>query len=162
MSRLFLPNAHDKTDMTCSIFHRLHHQKVSDKWCVFLELQIFVQFPSSIHIKLYSVGLQRKWCLIFQSWNYAALILNTVCSSFFFFWSFCHVIEDKCWKHSFKRSMRLKCTARKECIKYINKYIYLKSFIPKWYIYIHHLGGKKSLNSYKMMTDRKDPKGGLL
>lgn len=63
---------------------------------------------------------------------------------FFFFWSFCHVIEDKCWKHSFKRSMRLKCTARKECIKYINKYIYLKSFIPKWYIYIHTIWGGKS------------------
>lgn len=48
-----------------------------------------------------------------------------------FFFVFCHVIEDKCWKHSFKQSMRLKCTARKECIKYINKSIYLKSFVPK-------------------------------
>lgn len=64
----------------------------------------------------------KKLCLIFQSWNYAALILNTVCS----FFVFCHVIEDKCWKHSFKPSMRLKCTARKECIKYINKSLHLK------------------------------------
>lgn len=26
----------------------------------------------------------------------------------------CHVIEDKCWKHSFKQSMRLKCIAKKK------------------------------------------------
>lgn len=43
----------------------------------------------------------------------------------------CHVIEDKCWKHSFKQSMKLKCTARKECIKYINESIYVKCFVPK-------------------------------
>lgn len=43
----------------------------------------------------------------------------------------CHVIEDKCWKHSFKQSMKLKCTARKECKKYINESIYLKCSVPK-------------------------------
>lgn len=41
-----------------------------------------------------------------------------------FFFVFCHVIEDKCWQRSFKQSMRLKCTAGKECIKYINKSIF--------------------------------------
>lgn len=60
------------------------------------------------------------------------------------FFVFCHVMEDKCW--SFKWRMRLKCTARKECIKYINKYTYLNGFLPKWPV--HH-GGAMSLNSYE-------------
>lgn len=33
-------------------------------------------------------------------------------------------------KAQFQKSMRLKCTARKECIKYIHKSIYLKRFVP--------------------------------
>lgn len=114
---------------------------IPEKPCVFLAefWQLSYSSPSPTHT-VTLCWFTKKSCLIFQSWNYAALILNTVCS-FFFFFVFCHVIEDKCWQCSFKQSMRLKCTARTECIKYINKSIYLKSFVPKWCE--HHVGNNE-------------------
>lgn len=122
--------------MTCSITNCITKMfQISEAFlhlretmCIFRQLTDFIHFPSSIHIRLLCWFTNKlfdipklKLCSIDPEY----------CMLFFSLFLSCHVIEDKCWKHSFKQSMRLKCTARKECIKYINKCIYLKSFVPK-------------------------------
>lgn len=121
---------------------------------MFWQLTDFIQFPSLIHIWLHSVGLQRNyvWYSKVETMQHWSWILYAL-------FCLCHMIEDKCWKHSFKQSMRLKCTARKECIKYINKSIYLKSFVPKM---INTPCRKKYSWTQKTFVDRKDPIGGII
>lgn len=74
-------------------------------------------FISHAHNGYIMVGLQRNyvWYSKVETMQHWSWILYAV-------FCLCHVIEDKCWERSFKQSMRLKCTARKECIKYINKF----------------------------------------
>lgn len=95
----------------------LHHQ---DKRCIFKHvLTDFIQFPSPTHTVTLLVykGIYVWYSKVETMQHWSWILYAHLCF-------LCHVIEDKCWKHSFKQSMRLKCTARKECIKYININIY--------------------------------------
>lgn len=121
--------------------------------CIFKDVLTTDRFHtvSIIHTWLHSAGLQRNyvWYSKVETMQHWSWILYAV-------FCLCHMIEDKCWKHSFKQSMRLKCTARKECIKYINKSISLKSFVPKT---IHTPCGNNETETLWYYVDRKDPIG---
>lgn len=146
-----------------SIFYKLHHQINSNKWSIlasrkknvflktFWQLTDFIQFPSLIHLWLHSVGLQRNyvWYSKVETMQHWSWILYAV-------FCLCHMIEDKCWKHSFKQSMRLKCTARKECKKYINKSYIWRALFQKWCI--HHVETMKL--KFCHFVDKKDPVSG--
>lgn len=116
----------------------MNNQTVSDEWsvlasldkrCVFLDM--FQQISYTFHLTHTQTAplwwFTKRSCLIFQSRNYAALILNTVRSLLsFVMWLRINAestVSSKAWD--------LNVQQKKECIKYINRSIYLRGFVLK-------------------------------
>lgn len=117
----------------------INHQNVSNNWSILHLREILCIFKLVLTTWQISYGFHLPYLYGYTLLVYKDIVFDIpklkLCSIdpeyCVLFFVFCHGIEDECWKHSFKQSMRLKCTARKECIKYIDKCIYLKSFVPK-------------------------------
>lgn len=82
---------------TCWIFHETH-------WAVSRRQSVFTHLFSLCSIRHFLCWFTKRWW-----WN-CSIVLNTVCVQIFVLFQMLL---------SFKQSMRLKCTARKECIKSI-------------------------------------------
>lgn len=131
----------DKNYIQYSTVSSINPSNVSNKRSIlaskrnneYFSLTDFIRFPSPVHM------LTKTWCLRLQSWNYAALILNTVLFLSFVMWLRINA-------ESTVSSMRLQCTAIKECLKYRNKCVYVRSFVPKM---IHTLCGNNAADILK-------------